>query len=174
VGEKAYCIKCGKAMKYQGSYEESAKAETTHELNEHKAREQLLTYHKDATNESAKPYKLDSIPEAQEVIIMILESGNIKNFMKIDGLPLSHVDDNKKSLLVESISRRTKYEYLLYRVVAEGHRGILPKEVIWDRKELAWDSEYAVIETLPKGIEVQITEKTKIICLLKDLFEQYH
>ncbi len=175
MGEKTYCIKCGKAMKYQGSYEESVEVETTPELNEHKTRRQLLTYPiKDVVNESAKSSRLDMIPEAQEVILMILETGNLKNFMRMDGLPLSYVDDDKKRLLVDSISRRAKYEYLLYKVVAERHRGILPKEVIWDKKELAWDSEYVVTETIPKGIEVQITEKTKIICLLKDLLEQYH
>jgi len=108
--------------------------------------------------------RLATIPEAQEVVIEILETNNIKKWMRLEWKSKEEV-----SKLLDSISRRAKYEFLLWRVVAIGHTGTFPKEIVWDAAEPAWTSAFIVKETLPSETEVQITEKTKVTCVLKDL-----
>jgi len=64
---------------------------------------------------------------------------------------------------LNSVSKRAKYEFLLGKVVEEGYTGIFPKEILWEGSSLAWETDYQVVITSPKG-EVQITPATLVIC----------
>lgn len=66
---------------------------------------------------------------------------------------------------IKSVCIRAKYDFLIGKVVEEGYVGTFPKEVMWDRASLGWDTDYRVISTEPKG-EVEITKKTRVICQL--------
>jgi hypothetical protein len=107
--------------------------------------------------------RLTTIPEAQKVVIEILETKNIKQWMQLKWKSKDEIDK-----ILESISRRAKYR-LLWEVVAVRHMGTFPKEIVWDGAEPSWTSPFQVAETLPSETEVQITEKTKVTCILKDL-----
>jgi hypothetical protein len=67
---------------------------------------------------------------------------------------------------LKSVSKRAKYQFLLGKVVEEGYVGTFPKEIVWEGATLAWDTDYKIVTTRPKG-EVQITPTTSLICQLR-------
>ena len=68
---------------------------------------------------------------------------------------------------MKSVARRAK-EFLLGKLVAEDHIGTFPKEVVWEGASLAWDTDYKVVATKPKG-EIRVVLKTTVICKLEDI-----
>lgn len=104
--------------------------------------------------------KLQNVPEADEVVIKILQPHTIEKFMG-----LKWKSEGEIQQILRSIARRAKYEFLLWKVVAEGHVGTLPREVVWEGKRPSWDADYEVTGTKPKD-DVQVTPKTKVICKL--------
>jgi hypothetical protein len=66
---------------------------------------------------------------------------------------------------MKSTAKRAKFGFLVGKVVEEGYTGTFPKEIMWDGSELAWETDYKVISTEPKG-EIQITTSTRLLCQL--------
>ena len=99
--------------------------------------------------------RIKGVQEAQEIIIE-LDPGNIKKWSIYHG---------EEEAFLKSVSKRAKYEFLLGKVVEEGYIGIFPKEIVWEGATPAWDTDYKVVTTRPKG-EVQITPITSLVCRL--------
>jgi len=93
------------------------------------------------------------LPAAQEVIIE-LDPHNIRKWSR-----------HREEAFLKSVSKRAKYEFLLGKVVEEGYVGTFPKEIVWEGSTLAWDTDYKVVTTKPKG-EVRITPATSLLCRL--------
>lgn len=134
--------------------------------------------------------RIRDVPEAKNVVVGVILNRDQKpflvshrNYSAISGIenpkekyPYNLTPEQSKVLeeqrregerrILESIARRAKYEFFMWRVVAEKHVGTMPKEVVWDGSRPAWDTDYVVIQTIPKG-EVQITPKTLLTCELK-------
>lgn len=99
-----------------------------------------------------------AIPAAEEVIIELLDSRNIRKWSR-------HVKELAEEAFLKSVSKRAKYEFLLEKVVEEGYVGTFSKEIFWEGSTLAWDTDYKIVNTKPKG-EVQITAATAVVCQL--------
>lgn len=70
----------------------------------------------------------------------------------------------RKELVLESISRRIKYEALMKRVVGRGHKGKLNSKTVYDMEpESGVDHNYVVLSTEPSSRDVRITEDTRLI-----------
>lgn len=76
------------------------------------------------------------------------------------------INDYGKEIFLKSVARRAK-EFLLGKLVAEDHIGTFPKEVVWEGASMAWDTDYKVVATKPKG-EIRVTLKTTVICKLEN------
>ena len=88
-----------------------------------------------------------------EGVVIELDPRNIRKWSKHTG---------GEEAFLKSVSKRVKYEFLLGKIVEEGYVGTFPKEVVWEGATPAWDTDYKVVTTRPKG-EVQITPTTSII-----------
>lgn len=95
---------------------------------------------------------------AAKVVIIELEPSNIRKWSR-------QIKEYGEEIFLKSASKRAKYEFLLGKVVEEGYVGTFPKEIVWEGSSPAWDTNYKVVTTKPKG-EVQITATTSIICQL--------
>lgn len=73
------------------------------------------------------------------------------------------INRHGEEAFLKSISKRAKYEFLLGKIVEEGYVGTFPKEIMWDGREIAWETDYKVVTTKPKG-EVLITLSTSVMC----------
>ncbi len=71
--------------------------------------------------------------------------------------------NKRKEQLLESIARRVKYEVLMRRVVAPGHRGKLNSKSIYDMEPVSGtEPDYQVLLTKPAR-DVRITEATHLV-----------
>jgi hypothetical protein len=98
------------------------------------------------------------LPPAEEVIIE-LDPRNIRKWSR-------HIQEQGEEVFLKSVAKRAKYEFLLEKVVEQGYVGTFPKEIVWEGSTIAWDTDYKVVTTTPKG-EVQITTATLITCQLR-------
>lgn len=99
--------------------------------------------------------RLEQIPEAGKIVIEL----NSNKWM--DRL----ISDYGEAFLI-SIARRAK-EFLTWKLVAEEHLGVFPKEVVWEGETLiASPTHYKITSTEPKG-ELQVTPKTVIVCKIR-------
>lgn len=76
------------------------------------------------------------------------------------------INEYGKEALMKSVARRAK-DFLLGKLVAEDHIGTFPKEVVWEGASMAWDTDYKVVATKPKG-EIRVVPKTTVICKLEN------
>ena len=102
--------------------------------------------------------KEEGKPAAAEMVVIELDPHNIRKWSR-------QMSEYGEEAFLESVSKRAKYEFLLGKVVEEGYVGTFPKEIVWEGSSLAWDTNYKVVTTKPKG-EVQITPTTSVICRL--------
>jgi len=105
-----------------------------------------------------KPKEPEDIPNAKEVIIELKPLCDMKWVSR-------KISEYGKEIFLKSVARRAK-EFLLGKLIAEDHISTFPKEVMWEGASLAWDTEYKVLATEPKG-EIRITLKTTVICKLE-------
>jgi hypothetical protein len=134
--------------------------------------------------------RIKDVPEAKNVVVRIILNRDQKPFLLShrDYAAISGIESPKEKYpynltpeqnkvfeeqrregekrILESVARRAKYEFFMWRVVAEKYVGTMPKETVWDGSSPAWDTDYVVVETIPKG-EVQVTPKTLMTCELK-------
>jgi len=111
--------------------------------------------------------RVSEIPEADEVSIELGERcGDIKNLVSYH----SRVVGGEKAFL-KSVTRRAKYEFFLWKVIAEEDVGYLPKEIVYQGRGIGWDTPYRILYTKPEE-EAQITPKTSIIMKLWDCGHQ--
>jgi hypothetical protein len=99
----------------------------------------------------------DDVFNAKEVIIELKPHCEMKWVSR-------KISECGKEIFLKSVARRAK-EFLLGKLVAEDHIGTFPKKVMWEGASLAWDTDYKVLATEPRG-EVRITLKTMVICRL--------
>lgn len=76
------------------------------------------------------------------------------------------INDYGKEAFLKSVARRAK-DFLLGKLIAEGHIGTFPREVVWEGASIAWDTDYKVVATKPKG-EIRVVPKTAVICKLEN------
>jgi hypothetical protein len=108
--------------------------------------------------------RITDVAEAREVVIELGErSGDVENLTRASNYVVGGLD-----AFLKSISRRAKYNFLMNEVVAAGHVGFFPKEVVYDGASIGWDTPYRIVTTDPEG-DVQITPKTVLTCKLIDL-----
>lgn len=106
--------------------------------------------------------RIPEVLEAEEVVIEIGERcGDLSNFRGC----YNFVVGGKRAFL-QSVARRAKYEFFLWKVIAEDDVGFLPAEVVY-QGEIGWPTAYRILNTKPKG-EVQITPKTSIMVKIWD------
>lgn len=105
--------------------------------------------------------RLQDVAKAEIIIIQLLQPSNIKKWMRLEW---KNEDEIKQ--ILSSIARRAKYGFFLWKVLAEGHIGTLPPEVVWEGRQLSWEQDYQVTSTIPTG-DVQVTPRTKIVCNLE-------
>jgi hypothetical protein len=101
--------------------------------------------------------RISATLEAKEILIEIGEDwGDIQNLQRWGWRVIGG-----KDAFLSSLTRRAKYDFLLWEVVADGHEGVLPKQIVYDGSSIGWDTPYRVVDTNPTG-DVQITPQTKI------------
>lgn len=101
----------------------------------------------------------NDIPAAREVVIELKPLCDRKWISR-------KINDYGKEAFLKSVARRAK-EFLLGKLVAEDHIGTFPKEILWEGASIAWETDYQVVATEPKG-EIRIVPKTIVICKLED------
>ena len=75
------------------------------------------------------------------------------------------ISEDSEQVFVKSVARRAKM-FLMWKIVAEEHVGVFPKEIVWEGEDyVASPTRYKVMTTEPKG-ELQVTPKTQIICVI--------
>lgn len=104
-------------------------------------------------------HRLKGIPAAVEVVIVLNPLCDKKWLNR-------KINNYGKDVLLKSVARRAK-EFLLGKLVAIDHIGTFPKEVVWEGASPAWDTDFQVISTKPKG-EIQVVPKTTVICKLEN------
>jgi len=102
--------------------------------------------------------KMGKLNRAAEMVIVELEPHNIRKWSR-------QIREHGEEDFLKSVSKRAKYEFLLGKVVEEGYVGTFPKEIVWEGSTFAWDTDYKIVTTKPKG-EVQITSTTSVVCRL--------
>lgn len=94
------------------------------------------------------------------------EEALIELYPRVDRRQIDRaINQHGEEAFLKSISQRAKYEFLLGKIVEEGYVGTFPKEIVWEGATLAWETDYKVVNTKPKG-EVQITPTTSVTCRL--------
>ena len=103
--------------------------------------------------------RIEAVPEAEEVTIELGErQGDYQNLARA----ARYVVGGKDAFL-ESVARRAKYGFFLWKVISKNHVGRIPKDVVYEGSSSGWDTPYRVAEAKPDG-EIQVTPKTTIAC----------
>jgi hypothetical protein len=105
--------------------------------------------------------RIVEVPDAIEVLIELGE-----RYQDLENLKRAsyYVVGGKRAFL-ESIARRAKYGFFIWKVVSKNHVGWLPKDLVYEGRDIGWCTSYRVIMTKPEG-EVQVTPTTKVVCRL--------
>lgn len=102
--------------------------------------------------------RIHQVSEAEEILIELCErGGDVDNLLRASNYVVGGI-----GAFLNSVARRAKYEFFLWKIVSKAHVGFLPKQIVYEGYG-GWDTPYRIVMTKPEG-EVQITPKTILRC----------